>query len=119
MIQLFDPNHEIKRSLRPSGKARLAHCFNSRLREEATSIKNALDSGDAVSTHASVRRRLERPADAVELAEVSTHASVRRRRGAEPLQPLAGGVSTHASVRRRQARRERHLSAVLFQLTPP
>ena len=36
MIQLFDPNHEIKRSLRPSGKARLAHCFNSRLREEAT-----------------------------------------------------------------------------------
>ena len=58
---------------------RVALCFNSRLREEATAGRD----------------------DGGRLAEVSTHASVRRRPASPWNTDMASCVSTHASVRRR------------------
>ena len=56
-------------------------CFNSRLREEATSSSSPLGSMARVSTHASVRRRLPIAKEFAIVDLVSTHASVRRRLG--------------------------------------
>ena len=65
--------------------------FNSRLREEATSFSSASPAVAWVSTHASVRRRLESRREAAVAKAVSTHASVRRRQAdADLLAELAG-----------------------------
>ncbi len=57
--------------------------FNSRLREEATVHQVFFVPRLAVSTHASVRRRLPLAFFGVKPFSVSTHASVRRRRGGD------------------------------------
>ena len=93
-------------------------CFNSRLREEATSSPCRSQFGERVSTHASVRRRPWLNSSSWSTARFNSRLR-EEATGDFTVQYDSKGVSTHASVRRRLLAVDEVSLAHEFQLTPP